>query len=82
MKLSKDILDKSHDISELVANLPGMHRTKEQQMKRISELLDENKSLEQELEDVHKEATIRRDQIRTMLQNVTCSALGIAEQED
>lgn len=81
-KLSKDILDKSHDISELVSNLPGMHRTKAQQMKRISELLDENNSLEQELKDVHKEATMKRDQIRTMLQKVTCSALGIVDEED
>lgn len=81
-KLSKDILDKSHDISDLVANLPGMHRTKAQQMERISELLNENKCLEQELKDVHQEATMKRDLIRNMLLQVTCSALGIAEEDD
>lgn len=80
-KLSKDILDKSLDIGELVANLPGMHRTKAEQMDRISELLDENKRLEKELKDVYQEAATKRDQIRSTLQRVTCSALSIEEED-
>jgi len=79
-KLAQGVLGASDKLDTLVSELPGMHRTKAEQMDRIQELLDENKVVDEELQEVYKKTEIRRDEIRLALQKVTCRALGIEEE--
>jgi len=76
-RLSEEILAKSDAIEESVSKLPGMERTKSQQMKRIEELLELNQEKERELKEMRKEAKKIRDKVRVVLKDVTCDALGI-----
>ena len=77
--LAEEVLAKSATVDKLVAKLPGMERTKTEQMKRIEELLNLNKSASDALEKAYAEAESRRDEVRLVLSNVTCEALGIEE---
>ena len=78
---AENILSKSAALDDLVAALPGMHRTKKEQMERIQELLDENAKVDEELRLAYKEAENKRKEIRLALQKVTCRALCIEEEE-
>ncbi len=77
-KLSENILNKSAAVHDLVASLPN--RTKAEQMKRISELIEENKKAEEGLQDAYLQAEIRRNKLRSVLDQVTCKSLGILEE--
>ena len=79
-KLAQNILSKSTALDDLVAKLPGMHRTKDEQMKRIQELLDQNSRAEEDFQLAYSEAERKRDEIRSVLQRVTCRALSIQEE--
>ena len=79
-RLAGEILAKSREVEELVDDLPGMGRSKEEQMDRIAALIEENRTVDRQLEEKHREASERRDEVRTMLREVTCSALGIEEE--
>lgn len=79
-RLAGEILDKSREVEELVDHLPGMERSKKGQMDRIATLIEENRTIDRQLEEKHREASEKRDQVRTMLREVTCSALGIEEE--
>mmetsp|Transcript_34280 Transcript_34280/g.102754 ORF Transcript_34280/g.102754 Transcript_34280/m.102754 type:complete len:91 (+) Transcript_34280:437-709(+) len=79
-RLAEEVLSKSEMVEELVGKLPGMGRTREQQMKRIEELLEKNKEVAQELEGACEEAERRREEVREVLGGVTCEALGIEEE--
>lgn len=76
-KHSTDILQKSANVDDLVSNLPGMSRTKKEQLERIQELLTLNQSLDKELNDAYTQAETQRNEIRSILDRVTTEALGI-----
>jgi len=78
---AEKILSKSALVDNLVSALPGMHRTKEQQMQRIQELLELNARHEKELMTAYQEATRKRIEIRSELELVTCKALGISQEK-
>ena len=78
-RLATEIVDKSREVDELVEHLPGMGRTKEEQMAEIAKLIQENVAVDRQLVETHRVATERRDQVRAMLGEVTCKALGIEE---
>ena len=79
-RLAGDIMAKSHEIDELLEKLPGMDRNKDAQMKYIEKLMAENKVVDRQLEAKHKEAERARDEARHVLQQATCTALGIEEE--
>jgi hypothetical protein len=78
---AEKILSKSALVDTLVSELPGMHRTKGEQMQRIQELLKNNMKREQELISAYHEATTKRIEIRSELELVTCKALGILQEK-
>ena len=79
-RLAADILDKSREVEELVDDLPGMGRGREEQMAVIARLIEENREIDERLRAKHREATVRRDEVRTLLQEVAGSSLGIEEE--
>mmetsp|Transcript_21335 Transcript_21335/g.52550 ORF Transcript_21335/g.52550 Transcript_21335/m.52550 type:complete len:171 (-) Transcript_21335:1176-1688(-) len=81
-RLADTVLDKSADINERVDRLPGMDRTKSEQMEYIEELLKKNQDVATKLEETFDQAKKRRGHVRTCIRNNTCSALGIVEEMD
>lgn len=79
-KLASTVLEKSAQIDEQVAALPGMHRTRTEQMSYIEELLALNRKVAEELEESYAVAQQKRDSCRKFIRGSTCQALGI-EQE-
>jgi len=77
-QLAQNVLTKSADVNNLVANLPGMDRTRMMQMARIEELIDKNQVVAKELEEAYELATKRRSEVRAALEEHTCSALGLS----
>eukprot|EP00550_Attheya_septentrionalis_P011985 CAMPEP_0198303758 /NCGR_PEP_ID=MMETSP1449-20131203/57056_1 /TAXON_ID=420275 /ORGANISM="Attheya septentrionalis, Strain CCMP2084" /LENGTH=205 /DNA_ID=CAMNT_0044006265 /DNA_START=356 /DNA_END=973 /DNA_ORIENTATION=- len=80
-RVAQQILAKTEAVDELVEKLPGMDRTKAQQMERIQQLLDQNHAVSKELESAYEEAERKRNEVRTKLGEVTCDAIGIIEEE-
>jgi len=80
-KLAGTVLQKSADIDDQVMAVPGMHRTRAQQMQRIEELLRLNQEEIERLDQSHKLATERQSQIRQFIRDKTCLALAIDEGE-
>jgi hypothetical protein len=78
-KLASTVLEKSADIDVRVSMVPGMNRTRSQQLQYIEELLEKNKYATQKLEDAYKCAEERRDRVRRFVKDHTCEALGIVE---
>lgn len=76
-KLAGEILGKSAAVDDLVANLPGMKKTKTQQMEQILRLVEENIEADKKLEVAYERAEKRRNEVRSALQTVTCSMLGV-----
>ena len=79
-RLAMEILEKSREVEELVDHLPGMGRSKAEQMERIATLIEENRAIDRQLEEKHREASEKRDEVRAMLREVTCASLGIEEE--
>ena len=79
-KLAGTVLEKSLQIDERVSTLPGMHRTRKEQMEYIEELLKKNAEAAEKLQKVYEEASRRRDQVRQFVKSSTCAALGIQEE--
>mmetsp|Transcript_23390 Transcript_23390/g.35003 ORF Transcript_23390/g.35003 Transcript_23390/m.35003 type:complete len:175 (+) Transcript_23390:326-850(+) len=79
-RLADEALSKSAMVDNLVAKLPGMGRTKAQQMTRIQELIQQNQLVADDLQQAHDKAIKQRDQVRHILKRVTCTALGIDEE--
>lgn len=79
-KLAGTVLEKSVQIDERVSMLPGMHRTRKEQMAYIEELLTKNKEAAEKLQEVYDRASQRRDLVRKFVKNNTCAALGIMEE--
>jgi hypothetical protein len=79
-RLASSVLNKSSAIDKQVDSLPGMHRTKTEQLDRISNLLDLNKSAIDDLEAAYQTAKERRDACREYISNNACKALGIEKE--
>jgi Subunit 21 of Mediator complex len=77
--LATTVLQKSVNIDQRVSNLPGMHRTRTNQMERIQSLLEQNQKATETLEATYQIAVLRREQVRKFVQDNTCEALGIVE---
>lgn len=73
--LAQDILDKSAAVND--AKLPGMQRTRDEQMERIKELINDNHAVMKELEEAYAVAKERREEVRVALGESTCLALGV-----
>lgn len=78
-KLAGTVLEKSDQINERVSSLPGMNRSRDQQMKYIEELLEKNQEAAADLEEKYSVAKDKRDQIRQFIRENTCKALDIEE---
>lgn len=78
-KLAGTVLEKSDEINERVSSLPGMQRTRSEQMEYIEKLLEQNKQAAADLEERHSSAKDKRDQVRQFIRENTCKALGIVE---
>ena len=78
--LANDILAKSKEVDDLVANLPGMDRTRDQQLRRINELITSNHAVSKELDEAYVTAKEKREKVRAALEESTCLALGIEEE--
>lgn len=81
-KLASTVLDKSANIDERVSNLPGLHRTRSEQMAYIEELLKKNKEAADKLQTAYESAAQRRGSVRKFVKDNTCAALGIVEDTD
>ncbi|KAL7543787.1 hypothetical protein ACHAXR_013379 [Thalassiosira sp. AJA248-18] len=77
--LAQDILAKSAAVDDLVAELPGMSRTRQMQMERINELIKRNHDVTRDLEDAYVVAKGRREEVRVALEESTSLALGVEE---
>ena len=77
-KLAGNVLSRSAAVHDLVESLPN--RTKAEQMDRISELIEKNKIAEEGLKEAYAKAQIRQNKLRSVLDQVTCKALGISEE--
>jgi hypothetical protein len=78
-KLASSVLQKSAEIDRLVDSLPGMSRTRDEQMKIIEGLISLNLEAARDLEEAHRDAVERRASCRDFIQRHTCEALGIDE---
>lgn len=79
-QLAGTVLAKSREIDQHVDELPGMHRTRKEQVARIEQLLQANQETTAQLEEAYGVAKERRDACRTFVRDSTGTALGI-EQE-
>ncbi|KAL7455803.1 hypothetical protein ACHAWC_007325 [Mediolabrus comicus] len=79
-RLAQTILNKSEQVDNLVAGLPGMHRTRDMQMERIEELLVRNHQVAKELDEAHVLAKERLQEVRKVLGETTFLALGVEEE--
>jgi hypothetical protein len=79
--LAAAVLEKSHQIDRQVEGLPGMHRTRTQQMEYIKSLIEQNSAVMSELEETYQTAKARRDACRAFVHKYTSFALGIVEEE-
>ncbi len=80
-QLAANVLAKSNAVNQLVANLPGMERTRSMQLARIHELIEENRRVALELEEAYALANKRREEgVRTALRECTALALGLDEE--
>lgn len=78
-KVASTVLEKSADIDRKVSSLPGMHRTRTEQMKLIEELIEKNRITAQKLVETHVRAEEQRKKVRAFVRDHTCQALGIIE---
>ena len=82
MKLASTVLEKSEAIDKQVEALPGMQRTRAQQMEYLEKLIDSNQEAARELEEAYAAAKIKRDACRQFIEDKTSEALGIDEERE
>ena len=78
-KVASTVLEKSADIDRKVSSLPGMYRTRTEQMKLIEELIEKNRVTSKKLEETYVRAKEQRRKVRAFVREHTCQALGIIE---
>lgn len=77
-KLAHTVLEQSQTIQRRIDAIPGLHRSRNEQMGRIAELVEENRVAQEELEGCYTRALAQRSQCRTFLQDNTEKALGLS----
>jgi len=80
-RLAADVLKQSAAVDAVVENLPGMDRTRDEQMRYIDQLIRDNDQASAALEAAHGRAVERRNQCRQFVRDHTSRALGIEEEE-
>ena len=81
MRLAGTVLEKSRDIDQRVnETIPGMHRTRQEQMQTIEQLMQRNQHVAEQLEQAFVTAKQRRDACRAYIHRHTSRALGIEEE--
>jgi hypothetical protein len=80
LRLAKTVIDKSEEIDDQVDALPGMNRTRVEQMQMIERLIAENAKAAADLQIAYDQAKERRDASRKFIREETCKALGIEEE--
>ena len=79
-ELAQKILKKSVEINHRVdTEIPGMHRTRAEQMEEIERLIKENNEVTQSLESAYSVLEDKRNECRQFIQEKTGEALGIEE---
>ncbi len=71
------VLDKFDEIRHGVQQIPGLHRTRSQQMEYIQELLEQNAQLQQQLDQAYQQARQRQMRIYQLVEHHTNRALGL-----
>ena len=80
--LASSALEKSVNIETLLNQIPGLNRTRTEQLKIIEELIKENNLVEKELQIMLRLANDRNEQIYQVMQNETYLALGVEVEND
>jgi hypothetical protein len=78
-KVASTVLEKSAEIDRRVSSLPGMQRTRTEQMKLVQELIEQNRKTARRLEETYHRAELQRKKVRAFVRNHTCESLGIIE---
>jgi len=78
-KVASTVLEKSADIDCRVSSLPGMNRTRTEQMELIEKLIGKNRKTAMRLEDAYNRAEKQRKKVRAFVRDHTCGSLGIIE---
>ena len=79
-RVANTVLEKSADIDRRVSSLPGMHRTRTEQMEYIQRLLEKNRATVTKLEQTYSRAEERRKKVRNFVRDHTCESLGILDE--
>lgn len=79
-RLADVVLLKSAEIDARVDALPGMNRSKAEQLQRIEVLLGKNNAAIEDLEAAYKIASQRRDDCREYICVKACEALLVEEE--
>lgn len=80
-RLAETVLEKSRWIDHAASyTIPGMHRTRTEQMQRIQELVEENNNLHERLQSLYKVAQNKRTACRHFVRTNTSKALDILEE--
>jgi hypothetical protein len=82
MKLASAVLAKSADIDRQVQALPGMQRTRTQQMEYMEQLIAANQVAARELQETYDSGKQKRDACRQFIKDRTGEALGIEEERE
>jgi hypothetical protein len=83
MQLASTVLDKSAEIDRQVdEDMPGMNRTRAQQMEYLEQLITENREAASALQEAYETAREKRDSCRQFIKDKTSEALGIEEESD
>ena len=83
MKLASTVLEKSAEIDrQLDEELPGMDRTRAQQMEYMEDLIKQNQEAASALQQAYDAAKEKRDLCRKFIKDKTSEALGIEEDND
>ena len=78
-KMAGTVLEKSAEIDRRVSLLPGIHRTRTEQMKLIEGLIERNRKTAMKLEETYMKAEKQRRKVRTFVRDHSCESLGIIE---
>lgn len=81
-KFASMVLDKFDEIRHGVNQIPGLHRTRTQQMEYIHQLMEQNSQLQQQLDQAYLQAKQRQARIYQLVKNQTNRALGFDDGSD
>jgi hypothetical protein len=79
-RLAAAVLLKSDEIEDALLKVPGLNRTRTEQLSYIEELIAANAAAADELESVYEMAIARRERCRQFVRKHTSEALGIEEE--